>query len=606
MSGKFDSSLITQIQQANDIVDVVSEHLSLSRKGKEMVGLCPFHDDKSPSLNVSPAKQIFKCFACGAGGDVVKFVQMRESLSFPQALERLAKRAGIVIKQFERRSEQHDKTVADKQKIEKLNGWALRFWQTNLKNTDLGKSAREYIAKRKISSESAEKWQLGFAPDAWDALLKGARKAGFSEADLEAAGLVAKSPQNSYYDKFRNRLMFPIADTSGRIVGFGGRTLGNDPAKYMNSPATVLFDKSFALYGLNNARHSIVSTGTAVVVEGYTDVMMAHQFGCSNAVATLGTSFTDGHARILKRFAKTVVLVFDGDVAGSAAAGRALQICLANAVDIKIAFVPSGSDPCDFVLEKGADAFNGLIAEAVDVMEFAWARLQEQFDKSQSITDRKDAAVRFIETVGTGLASGKIDAISKGLIINRLSKLTAVSPEQINRMLCKGAGKSAANNSAVSNLGNAKSVGTDMQNFARQAQTQIIEVLLNHPALLRNASGKLAEEDFTDDGLRQIWRLLNEADFDPDDFHLPSLLAGVESVELSARITTLEESGRKLGNHLKRFKAAVEAIKEYSVLQKKRQLHESLKNSDDEAELLKRVCDIAKKPSRRNPGFMSN
>ena len=340
----FDNSIVNQVQQANDIVDVISEHVRLTKKGKEMVGLCPFHDDHRPSLYVNPAKQIFKCFSCGTGGSVFTFVQMRENLTFPRAIERLAERAGIKLKPHEPAKDKSPQPPdIDPNKLAKLNAWAAEYFQKNLYDVKKGKYARDYIAQRQITPESAKKWQLGLAASQ-DDLLKTAKNKNASLELLIKAGLLAH--QN--HDKFANRLMFPITDVTGRVIGFGGRTLDKTGAKYINSPATPLFDKSNALYGLQQARHQIVSSGTAVVVEGYTDCIMAHQFGCSNVVAALGTSFTTGQARILRRYAKKVILIFDSDTAGIEAANRAMEVCLSQRIDIKLASVPQGKDPVIF------------------------------------------------------------------------------------------------------------------------------------------------------------------------------------------------------------------------------------------------------------------
>ena len=292
MAGMFDNSAVLQVQQANDIVDVIGEHVSLKRKGREMVGLCPFHDDHKPSMNVNPAKQIFKCFACGAGGDVFKFLQMRENLTFPQAIERLAERAGIKLekRRMPRRTpvgteagQNAPVEDVDPNRLAKANAWAAKYFQKNLKDNKMGKFARDYLAGRQISPESIEKWQLGLAINQPDGLLNEAKAKKASLKLLEQAGLILGRNQ----DKFVNRLMFTITDVTGRVIGFGGRTLDETGAKYINSPTTVLFDKSNSLYGLEQARHEIVSTGTAVVVEGYTDCIMAHQLGCGDVVAVI-------------------------------------------------------------------------------------------------------------------------------------------------------------------------------------------------------------------------------------------------------------------------------------------------------------------------------
>jgi DNA primase len=286
-------------------------------------------------MNVNGAKQIFKCFACGAGGDVFKFVQMRENLTFPQAIERLAERVGIKIRKLKTQDSKSKPDEVDPNRLAKVNAWAAKHFQDNLYHEQKGKSVRDYIAERQITPESAKKWQLGLAADSQDDLIQAAKAKGAPTKLLEQAGLVTaqnqSGPEPGRRDKFVNRLMFAITDVTGRVIGFGGRTLDETGAKYINSPTTALFDKSNTLYGLEHARHQIVSTGIAVVVEGYTDCIIAHQLGCTNVVAALGTSFTPGQARILRRYAKKVVLVFDSDTAGIEAANRALEVCVPQA-----------------------------------------------------------------------------------------------------------------------------------------------------------------------------------------------------------------------------------------------------------------------------------
>jgi DNA primase len=333
MPGAFDQSAVDRVQQANNIIDVISEYVSLAKKGREMVGLCPFHEDHRPSMYVNETKQIFKCFACGAGGDVLKFVQMKENLTFPQAIERLAQRAGIELVPSRRPLTADRRQETDPAILAKVNDWAARYFASCLADPVRGKSTRDYIASRAIHTDSVETWRLGLAIDSATGLAEAARKKGLSQSLLQAAGLVTTAGQ----DRFVNRLMFAITDVTGRVIGFGGRTLTDDGAKYINSPATALFDKSSCLYGLDQARKGIIDSQTVVVVEGYTDCIMAHQQGCTNVVATLGTSLTSTHGRILRRYAKKVVLLFDGDTAGEAASHRALDICLKERIDIKIA-----------------------------------------------------------------------------------------------------------------------------------------------------------------------------------------------------------------------------------------------------------------------------
>ncbi|MBU1259842.1 MAG: DNA primase [Planctomycetes bacterium] len=591
---KLDHSQISRIQQANDIVDVISEHVKLTRKGKEMVGLCPFHDDHKPSMNVNPDKQIFKCFSCSTGGDVIKFIQMREGLSFMRAVERLAERAGIKLTPSKRPAGQQPE--GDPADIEKVNKWAMKFWRKNLLDGSTGQRCREYINSRQITEKTSEEFALGFASEKWDDFLNAAKKK-IPEKLMLAAGLIVSNEQGNYYDKFRNRLMFPIIDASSRIIGFGGRTLGDDPAKYMNSPATIIFDKSNCVYGLDKGRHEIVSSGTVAVVEGYTDVIMAHQAGCRNVVATLGTSFTVGHARLLRRYAKNIVLVFDSDTAGAAAAERALEICLAERIDIKLASVPQGKDPCDFVLAKGGQAFKELIETATDVMQYRWERLTEKFSGSDNLADRRAATEEFLRTVAAASKGGTLDTITYGLIINRLSRILQIPAEDIRRELARRGGPSRQ--AVISTIENAKVSSVELgSGLGAKAQAEIIEVLLNEPRLFASAAKKIKSADFDVQALREIWLLIENASAGEAEYSLTDLLAQTESKDVSGLIVKLSDNGQNVETLRKRLNGAMEAMDEYR--SKKGQTG---KKTDDD-EMLKRISDIKAKPDRRNPGLM--
>jgi len=591
---RIDHGIISRVQQANDIVDIISEHVNLARKGKEMVGLCPFHEDHKPSMYVNPDKQIFKCFACSAGGDVIKFVQMREGLSFMRAVERLAERAGIKIS-FSKQTSDRPESDVDSADIEKVNCWAMKFWQKNLQDETVGAKCREYIKQRKISEKTSAEFGLGFAQDRWDDFLAAARQRKIPEKLLLAAGMVVKG-DGGLYDKFRNRLMFPIIDASSRVIGFGGRTLGDDPAKYMNSPTSILFDKSNCVYGLDKGRHEIVSSGTGVIVEGYTDVIMAHQNGCRNVVATLGTSLTAGHGRLLRRFAKNIVLIFDSDIAGATAAERALEICLAERIDIHVASVPQGKDPCDFILSAGGEAFGQLIEKAIDVMEYRWARLSEKFGKSDNLTDRRQATEEFLRTVSTALKGGRVDVIMQGLIINRLARILQIRPEDIRKEIER---RSTSSGRAVINtIDNAKvsKVATG-SGFGEKAQEEIIEVILNESRLFESAAKKIKADDFDVPVLRESWELIEQTLAGGEKFSLADLLGQTESEETAQLIVKLSDNGQDVETLRKRLTGAIGALAEYN--SKKRQGSKTL---DDEQ--LRKISAVKGRPDRRNPGLM--
>ena len=604
MAGMLNNSMVLQVQQANDIIDVIGEHVSLKRKGREMVGLCPFHDDHRPSMNVNPVKQIFKCFSCGAGGDVFKFIQMRENLTFPQAIERLAERAGIKLekRQMPKRFSSGADTGqngqiedVDPNRLAKANTWAAEYFQQKLNDDKMGKYARDYLAERQISPESVKKWKLGLAINSPDGLLNEAKAKKAPLKLLEQAGLIFGQNQ----DKFVNRLMFTITDVTGRVIGFGGRTLDDNSAKYINSPTTVLFDKSNSLYGLEQARHEIVSTGTAIVVEGYTDCIMAHQFGCCNVVAALGTSFTAGHGRLLRRYAKKVVLIFDSDVAGIEATNRALDVCLAQRIDIKLASVPEGKDPCDFLLAAGKEGFERLVAEAIDVFQFKWDRLKEKFATDDTLTGKKSAIDEYLQTIATDLQAGKIHDIDLGLRVTQISKIIGLDSRQINAELNNRLKRAQRSAGYGSRSENGPGVDFGQGRFAI-AQREVLEVLLNEPELYETVKQKITADVFDVPILGKVAEILFETLDSDINAPLKEVLARTESVELGNCIMELAEAGQKKGNFESNLAGALGAIERYET-QKQDGLIES---TEDQSEFLRRVYDSTEKTNPHNVGMV--
>jgi DNA primase len=559
MPGIFDYAEIRRVQQANDIVDVVGEHVSLKKKGREMVGLCPFHTDHKPSMYVNPSKQIFKCFACGAGGDVLRFIQMREGLTFPQAIGRLAERGGVQLERVRRESRPQTDggEQVDPNMLARANAWAAEFFRRCLDDPEKGKVAREYLAERKISAESIKKWRIGAAPPAMDMLAKAAAaNKGIPAGLLQQGGLIAAGGQ----DRFVNRLMFTITDVTGRVIGFGGRTLDGTGAKYVNSPTTPLFDKSNTLYGLEQARHEIVATGTAVIVEGYTDVIMAHQFGCTNVVAALGTSFTAGHGRILRRYAEKVVLLFDSDTAGRSAANRALEVCLSQRMDIKLAFVPGGKDPCEFLLVAGKEAFQKVINQGTDVLQFKWDGLQAAFAGEESLSGRKAVLDEFLQAIATGLVSCNLPVLDIGLVVNKIAKIIGLSPREINADLAKRmerVARSQASEPGSSSQNEPIDWGTGLQAIA---QREILEVLFNQPNLIEDYQPKLGQHLFDVPILRQAAALLWDAHRAGDEISIDSMLARTESMQLAECVVEMQRTGELKANFHNRLTGALEVL----------------------------------------------
>ena len=374
-----DQDIKEQIRQATDIVDLVGGYLPLRRQGRIYVGICPWHDDSRPSLQVNPERQSWKCWVCDVGGDVFNFVMQHERIGFREALEMLADRAGIQLRPASR-PETPPGSPHDKKTLYSAMQWAAQQFHQCLLLAPEAEAARRYVEERGLTPESVQRFGLGFSPEGWQWLLDRARAKGFSVQVLEAVGLCAKSPNSGrYYDRFRGRLMFPIRDVQGRTIAFGGRILpgasGDNPAKYINSPETKLFSKSDNLYALDLARERVTKLREIVVVEGYTDVMMAHQVGVDHVVAVLGTALGPRHIQVLRRFAHRVILVLEGDEAGQRRTNEILELFVAAQIDLRILTLPEEFDPCEFLLERGQllQAFMNVFLNVAACLAFTFA-----------------------------------------------------------------------------------------------------------------------------------------------------------------------------------------------------------------------------------------
>jgi DNA primase len=379
--GIISEPILEQIRQNNDVVEVIGSYFPLKRAGANFRALCPFHKEKTPSFNVNPQKQIWHCFGCGAGGDVFTFVMKYENLDFVGSVRRLAERAGIKL-EFEERADEPGRDL--KESLLKLHELAANFFHHNLMKERSASVAREYLKKRKISSEIARKWRLGYSPDKWDGLIEHAACKKFSAELLETAGLVLRRESgDGFYDRFRGRLMFPICDEQGRAVGFSGRILTDekDQPKYVNSPETPIFQKGRILFALDRAKRAIIEETFAVVCEGQVDTISCHEAGIENVVAPQGTALTEQHARILKRYAEEVVLMFDADAAGQNAIVRSAEPLWDAGVVIRVAVLPQGHDPDSFVKTFGAEKLRELIGGAPSFFAYLLDRLCRQHDR---------------------------------------------------------------------------------------------------------------------------------------------------------------------------------------------------------------------------------
>lgn len=426
MAGLFAASTLERIRGASEIVEIIGSFIPLKRAGTNFVALCPFHREKTPSFHVNPQRQIFHCFGCHKGGDVFAFIKEFENVDFPEAVRRLAERARLPLEYDQGGEPPQSRHIKDR--LLDIHEQLAQRWHNSLLKEAAGQGAREYLGRRKVSSEAIAFFRLGAAPDAWDDTVNWAKSKNFDLELAEQAGLIIRKAETGrYYDRFRGRLMFPICDEQGRVIGFSGRILAGDEkaAKYVNSPETPIFTKSKVFFGLDKSRRALLDAGSAVICEGQFDLIAIFMAGIQNVVAPQGTAFTAEHARLLKRHVEEVVMCFDSDDAGQNAATRSLDHLLASGLAARVAVVPAPHDPDSFIREFGAGAFRKLIVEAQGFFDYYLGRLVADNDLN---TDKGRLAVLH------GMAEAVLKT-ANSVLIDKYAQKTAlrlgVSPESV-------------------------------------------------------------------------------------------------------------------------------------------------------------------------------
>jgi len=473
-------STLEEIKDRIDIVDLVQDYVQLKKAGQNWKGLCPFHAEKTPSFTVSPAKQIFHCFGCGSGGDIFTFLARSENLAFPEALKILAKRAGVTLKT----SQKDHAEAGEKEPLFNMNKDAALFFQQNLpKNSQ----AAGYLKARGISDEVQKQFVLGYALNSWNGLLNFLSRKGYKPDMVRKAGLATQGPKG-VYDVFRNRIMFPIYDLKGDVIAFGGRAIDGSEPKYLNSPETPVFNKRKVLYGLNRAKDSVKDKGQVLLMEGYLDVITAHTFGFTNAVAPLGTACTQEHGKLIKRFAEEAIIVFDSDEAGNKAAKNAAGILLESGLNVKVLSIPGKEDPDSFLRKKGKEAFQALLGNPLSVIDFFM--LQKG--------DKRIIAREAIEAI-----SKAPDKILQGTYIKMLSEKLNVEEryvrEEYQRIRKQQQGQ------------NRPAPAPQPKPKARpKNELYIIKLLLQRPERAAEACKKISSEDLKDPVARSIFSRIKE------------------------------------------------------------------------------------------------
>jgi DNA primase len=437
--GTIPTEAIEQIAAANDIVEVIGSYFPLKRAGANFKALCPFHQEKTPSFHVSPQRQTFHCFGCGVGGSVFRFVMDYEHIDFPAAVRKLAARVGIPVVERGGTIIDEDRERAVRRRLLQLHAKAAEWFYGNLIKREFATPARKYLKERGITAEIAKRWQIGYAPDEWDAFGRWARDRGYDPRDLIASGLVkakddaADAPSRSAYDRFRGRIMFPICNDIGEVIAFSGRLLKEEDgaAKYLNSPETPLFRKGKVLFGLDKTKRSLIEANCAIVCEGQIDLISLFESGISNVVAPQGTAFTEDQARVLKRYVNEVVLCFDADAAGKKAAERSLEALLQNDLIVRVAEMPAGEDPDSLIRRKGRKEFEKRVAAAPIFFDY-WIESEVATSDLNSLAAKMQLARKLGETV-----SRVRDPLMRGEIVSQMSARLGVSPTDFERLVPK-------------------------------------------------------------------------------------------------------------------------------------------------------------------------
>jgi DNA primase len=423
-------SPIEEIKERLDVVDVISSYIKLQKTGANYRAICPFHSEQKPSFFVSPTRQLWRCFGCGKGGDIFAFIQEIEGVEFGDALRILAQRAGVELKR------QDPQVQSQRQKLYEICEAATKFYEKQLQEGKNGKKAKEYLLQRDIKEESIKEWRLGFAPNLWNSLGDFLKEKGYSIGEIQRAGLALANEQGKVYDRFRARIIFPIFDLNSQVIGFGGRFFGTKEgeeknlAKYLNIPNTLLYNKSKVLYGLNKAKVPIRKQDACILVEGYTDVILSHQSGIKNAVATSGTALTPPQLTILKRYYNNLITAFDMDIAGDSATARGINLAQAQGFDIRVAVLPQGKDPAD-IASKSAKNWGQIIEKAKSILDFYFEKALLNYDQ-KNVEGKKEIARMLLPIIAR--IQNKIE---QSHWINKLASELKVAEEKIEEELNK-------------------------------------------------------------------------------------------------------------------------------------------------------------------------
>ncbi len=550
--GRIPEETIEKIIQSNNIVDVISEFVPLKKTGHNYMGVCPFHNDKGPSLSVSMEKGVYHCFGCGASGNVITFIMKIRNLEYIDAVRYLADRAGITIYDEESVSNENSKEIKLKEKLYKINIDAARFFYSNLFRN---KEPYNYLVNRKIDESIIKRFGLGYSLNEWDSLYSYLKKIGYEDELIFISGLVLKSKNNTYYDRFRNRIMFPVFDNKGRIIGFGGRVLDNSKPKYLNSPETPVFHKGTNLYGLNFAVKSGLP-GYLIMVEGYMDLISLHQFGITNSVASLGTALTNDQAKLIKRYCKDVFICYDADAAGKAATLRGIEILEENALNVKIVSIPKGKDPDEFLKTFGRVEFDKLIQNSTGSIEYRILRAKD----GKNLKDIHEKS-QFVKEAATILSKLK-NEIDIQIYVSHIYDQTGIDSQAILDEIKKI--KRTTNNDKLNYKDNSRNP-FEIEPGYKKAERNILRYLVSDIRLYDFIKNKITPNEFITESYKiasdEIFKSLEKGEIPSAQ----SILAKFENEEDIKDVANIFQNIQVNDNSYRFLDDYIKTIKKYNI-----------------------------------------
>jgi len=515
---RFPRGFSDELRNQADILRIIGDYVSLKKKGSSYWACCPFHNEKSPSFHVNPGKQFFKCFGCGKAGDVFSFVMEIEGCPFPEAVKTVAEKSGVQLPRLEE-SPGYEERDRLRSEILQINQWATEFFEENLIQTTEGRAARAYLEKRGISDETRRAFRLGFAPNKWDACGDYLKSRGATRSQIEQSGLVTiKENRSGYYDRFRGRLMFPICDTQGRVVAFGGRLLGDGEPKYLNSPETAVYTKGDHLFGLGHSRDSIRRRGHAVLVEGYLDFLIPFQAGVTQLVASLGTALTESQVRLLGRYTRRVVVNFDPDSAGVAATKRSLELLVAQGFQVNVLTLPDNLDPDEYIRAHGPQSYLKILKSSQPFLDYI---VQEAIGKhDQSRPEGK------VETINAILPYLRLvrDRIERAEQFERIADRLRIDSKLIREEFKKAAD---TRQETISDR-----VTTSMI-AVKPAEKKLLECLLNHATIRRSLLDEITDEDLEGLRTRALFNLILDFERQGRDLTYPAIVQQLDDQDLA-------------------------------------------------------------------------